>query len=45
MYSIYFLFHSTTKPIVTEAFTKMSVQGFFQKSFDMEVQSLESTAE
>jgi CheY-like chemotaxis protein len=33
-----FIFFSTaaTKPIVTEAFTKMTVQGYFQKSSDME---------
>jgi len=36
--SIPFIFFSTaaTKPIVTEAFTKMTAQGFFQKSHKME---------
>jgi hypothetical protein len=36
--SIPFVYFSTaaTEPIVTEAFTKTTVQGFFQKSANME---------
>jgi CheY-like chemotaxis protein len=36
--SIPFIFFSTaaTKPIVTEAYTKMTVQGFFQKNDNIE---------
>ena len=36
--AIPFIFFSTaaTKPIVTEAFTQMTVQGFFQKSHNIE---------